>query len=634
MSQHVVHFLGFMGLVETIVEFVYIFALRDAFTPFEGIFFLADGTCEIVGELFAVVLGGRHVFQEYRGNVNVVDMFVVALKDPIHNMAYPHPSSDAPDKVLLSAASMGITVSNLSLFVWAIFFPFWGDFQGEDAVRVLLSALSCLFVTGVLVVNALDARRIQARGESREVSTVSDTTWIGAFSAKYALRKAFGVYLVISNSDRLAPDELGYALIGFQVLELASVSMVLLKAFITNVYDGVAAEMPRQVGERCFEVFNCMSSFLRCCTSSKTAAAVQEPPYGEAPTHTVSDELRTSPPADGMDHRKAGFFGLGEMAGVERIMGYHTAGEGRLDSMVETGRPTSRWPYSVTDDIANSKLGVSRVDEVPRARSFTKFSRDVGVVSPQPRVARAHSFAEFGRDARRYHRRYKKNANVGIRQYGRQKNLLKKRWSSVEHGEVETAGGGTAAYNSTPMPKPPREKPMQPPPREEKPIPIPPPMLPPPPARDGIPTPKSPREEKPKTPPPPQPEDPPKTGFPVHAGGIVDQKAPREEKPYPPPPPMLGQLGLDIPMAPPPPARDGIPTQNRLVQASISAGQIAQGISHGGKPEEPPPPRDWSFLFAAEDEAADHVETADHGSWSPAEALRHKRERRWWWWLS
>ena len=323
MSQHVVHFLGFMGLVETIVEFVYIFALRKAFTPFEGIFFLTDGSCEMLGEVFAVVLGGRHVFQEYRGNVNVVDMFVVALKDPMHNMAYPHPSSEEPDLGLLSAASVGITVSNLSLFFWAIFLPFWGDFQGEDVSRVLLSALSCLFVTGVLVVNALDARRIQARGET----TVSDRTWICAFSAKYALRKAFGVYLVISNSDRLAPDELGYALIGFQVLELASVLLVLLKALITDVYDGVAAEMPRQVGERCFDVLNCMSSCLRCFESFKTATVTQGPPHGKASTqlaiHGVSDV------SDGFD-KSDGFVedcstGSEEKNGVGYYLGLETA---------------------------------------------------------------------------------------------------------------------------------------------------------------------------------------------------------------------------------------------------------------------------------------------------------------------
>ncbi|CAN0323391.1 unnamed protein product [Pylaiella littoralis] len=337
MSQHVVHFLGFMGLVETIVEFVYTFALRKDFTSFEWIFFLADRSCEMLGEVFAVFLGGRHVVQKYHRNVNVVDMFGVALKDPIHNMAYPHPSSEEPDLGLLSAASTGITVSNLSIFFWAIFFPFWGDFQGEEVARVLLSTLSCLFIVGVLVVNAVDVLRIEARGETREVSTVSDGTWICAFSAKYALRKAFGVYLLISNSDRLAPDDLGYALIGSHVLEYVSVLFVFLKALITDVYDGVAAEIPGHIGGWCFDILrvcpHCMRSFLRCFR-----------------------------PKEGP-----------RIAGSE------------LGFALEQHCLRGHWGGSRVSKV----IGVSGV---PRVHSFSGFPTDVGVISPQQRVARAHSF--------------------------------------------------------------------------------------------------------------------------------------------------------------------------------------------------------------------------------------------------
>ncbi|CAN0092693.1 unnamed protein product [Scytosiphon promiscuus] len=236
MSEHVATVLGAIGLAETITEFVYALALRKSFTPFESIFFLTGGSFELVGELVAVALGMRYVWQANYGSEDFVDNMGVVLKDPIHNLAYPHRDAGVIVTALLAASSVGVMISNVPVLLWATFFPVWGDFSGDVGVRLLLSIVSSLCMSSQFLLQVACKRR----GE--EIPFWMRTC---IFCLKYSLGKGVEVYLLISKSNRLAPDELGKALITFQMIELLSVAVVIARALTSKVYSeatGLAAD--------------------------------------------------------------------------------------------------------------------------------------------------------------------------------------------------------------------------------------------------------------------------------------------------------------------------------------------------------------------------------------------------------
>ncbi|CAN0158319.1 unnamed protein product [Ectocarpus sp. 12 AP-2014] len=138
MSEHVATVLGAMGLAETITEFVYALVVRKSFTPFESVFFLTGGSFELAGELVAVALGARYAWQAHYGSEDLVDTIGVVLKDPIHNLAYPHRDAGVIVTALLAASSVGVMISNVPVLLWASCFPVWGRFSGEIGVRLLL----------------------------------------------------------------------------------------------------------------------------------------------------------------------------------------------------------------------------------------------------------------------------------------------------------------------------------------------------------------------------------------------------------------------------------------------------------------------------------------------------------------
>lgn len=230
MSEHVATILGAMGLVETVTEFVYAW-VRKSFTPFENVFFLTCGSFELFGELAAIFLSARYVWSAGYGGEDLVDTMGVILKDPIHNLAYPHRDAGVIDKSLLAASSVGVMVSNIPVLLWATFYPVWGGFSGDVGARFLLSIISCFFVASQHVV------RFGCKSREQEVPFWVRTCF---FCSKYALCKGFEVFWLISKSDRLAPDELGKALITFQVVELLSVAIVIARAFTSQAYDEAA----------------------------------------------------------------------------------------------------------------------------------------------------------------------------------------------------------------------------------------------------------------------------------------------------------------------------------------------------------------------------------------------------------
>lgn len=112
-----------IGLAETITEFVYSLLLLKSFTPFESIFFLTGGFFELAGELVAVTLGARYVWQANYCREDLVATMGVVLKDPIHNLAYPHRDAGVIVTAFLAASSLGVMVSNVPVLLWATLFP-------------------------------------------------------------------------------------------------------------------------------------------------------------------------------------------------------------------------------------------------------------------------------------------------------------------------------------------------------------------------------------------------------------------------------------------------------------------------------------------------------------------------------
>lgn len=209
-------------MIETVVQFTYVLTNRENFSTFEEWFFLTFGCSEVVGEAI-FLLAGLCLFAcdadpSRRGSTGLLSSL---SKDPIHCMAAVsfEGASGKVDEALENYARwsfLGALLSVLPFPAWASFWAVWGhsfDGDGDGSVRWALSICS-LFFTIVFL-----ACWLWRRDESYYM--------LSTVMIMYATGKAFQVYILATDLERLSPSDLGASLVVLQVIEFLSVTFVL-----------------------------------------------------------------------------------------------------------------------------------------------------------------------------------------------------------------------------------------------------------------------------------------------------------------------------------------------------------------------------------------------------------------------
>lgn len=219
---------GTAGLIETVVEFTYVLTNRDNFTEFEKVFFIASGSCEMAGELL-FLFGGCWMLRKASSATLRTDYIKMLARDPIHNMAGYSVKTNAREEFeqakYFNLSWIAVGVSVFSFFCWAIGYPLWCtsfDGDGDQDLRVALSVVSA--VSLVCCALAYYTIIIRKAFGSRFLRT---HVLLSTFPVLYAIEKVFEVYILLSDLDRLCPGDLGTSLVVLQMLEIASVLVIL-----------------------------------------------------------------------------------------------------------------------------------------------------------------------------------------------------------------------------------------------------------------------------------------------------------------------------------------------------------------------------------------------------------------------
>ena len=111
---------------------------------------------------------------------------------------------------------------------WAVFFPVWGpSFDGQQGLRLALSVFSLVLLLSLcwlIVFRAL----CDSLFSGHDIN-IEDIILSFLFCSIYAMEKAFEVYIILSDVDRLITRHLGWRLVGFQVIEIISITVFFLR---------------------------------------------------------------------------------------------------------------------------------------------------------------------------------------------------------------------------------------------------------------------------------------------------------------------------------------------------------------------------------------------------------------------
>eukprot|EP00903_Cladosiphon_okamuranus_P015298 g14133.t1 len=223
MKEVVVQVFGGAGLIETMVEFAYVVSSRQYFNSFEEVFFLTNVAFEIGAELLFLFIG----FCWLRRHSNLRTSVKTLTKDPVHHIAAV--ATDSGDDIgwEFSALSLATIVLSLApLFAWLTFLPVWGPWFDDAADRGVRVALSALSLAGVGVF-AVSSARARVTSSGLEMQRAMDLL-VGVGMVLYAMQKCFGVYLLLSDLNRLCPGVIGKALVAFLCFEVLSVAIVVM----------------------------------------------------------------------------------------------------------------------------------------------------------------------------------------------------------------------------------------------------------------------------------------------------------------------------------------------------------------------------------------------------------------------
>ena len=239
--------LGRVGLIGTLVEFLYALINLEDFTPFERAFFVASGTFEMVGVLCILAFMRKAILRQNNAPV-AWELVKKYVNDPILTLANSlWGCEEGYDDELETGARFAIISSSAPVVFWWLALTimvfgagFVGD--GDDHIMGVLAAVSFCIFLGFVVVGSLCMAGIRLPRYLTEGHAV--------LPYLYSVQKVFGLYLCLSRKDRLPSDELGKALIGFQLERLVVCAVNVVKYQLVLFFDRKNAREPQPASQQ------------------------------------------------------------------------------------------------------------------------------------------------------------------------------------------------------------------------------------------------------------------------------------------------------------------------------------------------------------------------------------------------
>lgn len=223
MGNIVMQALGTCGLAASIMEFIYVWTNRDSFTNFEEVFFLTAGSLEMLGEV-VFLISGLIIASKNSWSVEILKTLI---QDPVHILAsagggiLSGDGAETVDEDIFLCSDWAFVISLLSALPWAVFFPVWGpSFEEQGRLRLALSISSLVLLLFPSLIICF-GEMISLEIKKRAMNIISSF----CLCALYAMEKVFEVFIILSEADRLMADDLGWWLVGFQVIEIFSVAL-------------------------------------------------------------------------------------------------------------------------------------------------------------------------------------------------------------------------------------------------------------------------------------------------------------------------------------------------------------------------------------------------------------------------
>ena len=225
--------LGKVRLIGTLVTSGYALVKLE-FTPFESAFFVVSGLFEMVGVLCILAFMRKAILGQDNAPA-ALERAKKYLYDPIHIYAYsPWEGEEEYDDELETGARVAIILSSapavfwwLALAIMVCCAAFVSD--GDDHIVGVLAAVSFCSCFATVVLGGLSFAGIWLPRYLTEGHAV--------LPYLYSVQKVFGVYLLLSQHDRLASDELGVSVILFQLQGLVACAWIVFKYQILLYFD-------------------------------------------------------------------------------------------------------------------------------------------------------------------------------------------------------------------------------------------------------------------------------------------------------------------------------------------------------------------------------------------------------------
>lgn len=219
---------GISGLIAVIVQFIYTLTNAANFTSFELFFFVLTSSTDIGTEVF-LLYHGLKILRKFGFSLKLLRALI---KDPAHILAATKINGDTTNelKQLQFWALLTLFGSNSSVYIWATTYPLWG-FSGDAGFRLALSIVSFALVLPFIYVCAF-AKHL---GNVLDFGSTRFTLFFSLASLMYIMEKAFELFIMFSNEERLISGFIGIILVTVLSTEIFSISSFLLYLWIPEI---------------------------------------------------------------------------------------------------------------------------------------------------------------------------------------------------------------------------------------------------------------------------------------------------------------------------------------------------------------------------------------------------------------
>lgn len=253
MWDNVNQLLGICGFVEAIVGFIFIeLTNEDSLPEFLYEFFHTTSLMDVMaGALFSLFgfLLSDYLPPEEGGSS--LKRLMLLFMHPAHVLTQSKINGDDSGRVVYYHARISFFCWRFTTVLWASFYPVWDSrFTGDEGLWIALSTISLvlvlLFMFKVHGINGLC-------GIVFMPNVLYSTLFKWGFSLlflMYAMDKAFELFILLSNGERLIGGIIGVSLVGLQATIIFSVAFLLFHLWVRENGENSNINVEEQDGPR------------------------------------------------------------------------------------------------------------------------------------------------------------------------------------------------------------------------------------------------------------------------------------------------------------------------------------------------------------------------------------------------